>query len=162
MKKIITRLFILLSSSFMSFTLYAAPFVPTHTPAGYWKTIDDVTEQPKSILKIGQADNGSLFGQVVKIFPRPGYDQNEVCTACSGERHNKRIVGMEVMSGLKQNTDDSLEWNGGEILDPLNGKTYKCIVQLFDNGQKLRVRGYIGVPLFGRSQTWLRVGGSEG
>jgi uncharacterized protein (DUF2147 family) len=162
MKKITTRLFILFSLFLMHSILSAAPFMPAQTPVGYWKTIDDVTGKPKSILKIEQAENGSLFGRVVKIFPRPGYDQNEICTACQGERHNKPIVGMEVMSGLKQNPDDTSEWQGGEILDPSNGKTYRCFVQVMDNGQKLRVRGYIGVALFGRSQTWLRVGGSEG
>jgi len=159
MKKVTTLIFICLSFFLAHSIIYATPSALANSPIGYWKTIDDVTGKPKSILKISQTGNGSLSGQIVKIFPRPGHDQNEVCTACQGERHNKRIVGMVIMEGLKQNKDDPSEWNGGEILDPLNGKTYHCLIQVIDSGQKLRVRGYIGVPLFGRSQTWLRVEG---
>ena|SRR5437870_6972944 len=128
------------------------------SPLGYWKTIDDVTGKPKSILHIYQTGN-TLNGQVVKIFPRPGYDQNEVCAACTGARHNQRIVGMVVMEGLTQSTDNTLEWGGGHILDPLNGKTYNCKITLVNNGTNLNVRGYLGISLFGRTQTWIRVNG---
>lgn len=126
------------------------------SPVGYWKTIDDVTGKPKSILHITQTSDGSLQGQIVKIWPKPGKDENEVCEACEGEKHNQRIVGMVIMTGLKQS--DS-EWNGGDILDPNNGKTYHCIITVVDHGQKLHVRGYIGIPVLGRTQTWIRVQG---
>src|SRR5262245_15467378 len=123
----------------------------TNSPVGYWKTIDDVTGKPKSILHIYQS-GGLLYGQVEKIFPRPGHDQNELCTSCKGPKHNQPIVGMVVMEGLKQNADNPSQWGGGQILDPMNGNTYRCSIQLSDNGQKLNVRGYIGISLFGRSQ----------
>ncbi len=145
---------------FLMHAVYAGD-ASINSPLGYWKTIDDVTGKPKSILKIEKSPNGVLIGQVIKIFPRPGYDQNEVCTACLGERHNQTIVGMVIMEGLKQTADDSSKWEGGSILDPLNGKTYRCYVEAMDKGEKLKVRGYIGVPLFGRSQTWLRVSGPQ-
>jgi uncharacterized protein (DUF2147 family) len=125
------------------------------SPVGYWKTIDDVTGQPKSILHIFSQGN-VLYGQVVKIFPRPGYDQNELCTACKGAKHNQRIVGMVVMEGLRPSSSNSLEWNGGHILDPLNGKTYNCTITLVDQGHRLNVRGFIGFSMFGRTQTWIR------
>ncbi|VVC75852.1 hypothetical protein AQUSIP_11490 [Aquicella siphonis] len=142
----------------LSLFMFAAvcPAASFNSPLGYWKTIDDVTGKPKSILKIYQS-GGALYGQIVKIYPRPGYDQNELCTACKGYRHNQRIVGMVIMEGLRQNPNSPAEWSGGTILDPLNGKIYNCYITLISNGQKLNVRGYIGISLFGRTQTWIRV-----
>jgi uncharacterized protein (DUF2147 family) len=156
MKKITTLTFICLSY-FLVNSLYAISFMSAESPIGYWKTIDDVTGKPKSILKIEQAQNGTLYGQVVKIFPQPGHNQPELCTACQGSRHNQPILGMKIMEGLKQNNGDLLEWKDGEILDPHNGKTYHCFIKVIDQGQKLKVRGYIGIALLGRSQTWLKV-----
>jgi uncharacterized protein (DUF2147 family) len=153
MKKITLFVFIF----FFISTINATSLESVNSPIGYWKTIDDVTGQPKSVLKIRQIDNGSLYGQVIKIFPRPQHNQNEICEACTGERHRQRIVGMVIMEDLKQNADDQSVWDGGKILDPLNGKVYHCYLQVSKNGQELHLRGYIGVPLFGRSQTWIRV-----
>lgn len=143
---------------FIALQLFAitAYAVPAASPIGYWKTIDDVTGQPKSILKIAQSD-GVLYGQIIKIFPKPGKDQNETCDACRGDKHNQKIVGMVIMTGLTQDKSNPNIWNGGRILDPQNGKTYRCYVQATDNAQRLQVRGYIGISLFGRSQTWQRV-----
>jgi uncharacterized protein (DUF2147 family) len=129
----------------------------TNSPVGYWKTIDDVTGKPKAILHIQLSEQNKLFGRIIKIFPSPGKDQNEVCTACEGYRHNQRIVGMVILENLQQNEEAPLQWTDGTILDPLNGKTYRSTITLSDDGMKLRVRGYIGIPLFGRSQTWVRV-----
>ena len=159
MKRILAILCSVFLSTLVGTTLHAES---TNTsPVGYWKTIDDVTSQPKSILKIVQSD-GALYGQVIKIFPRPGQDQNERCTACKGDKHNQKIVGMVVMTGLTQDKSDPNLWNGGHILDPHNGKTYRCYIQATDHAQRLNVRGYIGVSLFGRSQTWLRVADQNG
>lgn len=141
------------------FTLFQHCFALDNTisPIGYWKTIDDVTGKPKAIVQISEKKDKTLVGQILKIYPDPGVDENEICTACSGNKHNKRIVGMTILEGLTQNKDQANEWNGGKILDPKNGKEYHCLVQAVDQGQKLNVRGYIGIALFGRSQTWLRV-----
>lgn len=159
MKRLVAIVCTLFLSTVIGAAVHAAS---TETsPIGYWKTIDDVTGKPKSILKIAQSD-GKLYGQVIKIFPRPGQDQNERCTACKGDKHNQKIVGMVVMTGLMQDKSDSTLWSGGHILDPLNGKTYRCYIQATDNAQRLNVRGYIGVSLFGRSQTWQRVTDQNG
>ena len=158
MKNIVKSIIICIAALFLQ-TVYADN---ANSPIGYWKTIDDVTGKPKSILQISLANKNMLMGTVVKIFPRPGYDENEVCSACTGSRHNKRIVGMVIMENLKQSSSNPNEWKGGKILDPLNGKTYHCYIQVIENGQKLNVRGYIGLPLFGRSQTWLRVNSPTG
>jgi len=133
----------------------ATPAVPLSSPVGYWKTIDDVSGKPKSIIKIWKSSSESLMGKVVRIFPKPGEDaEHKLCTACKGELHNQPVVGMVILSGL---TPEEKQWTNGKILDPANGKVYDCNVRLTANGQKLQVRGYIGMPLFGRSQTWERV-----
>lgn len=124
---------------------------------GYWRTIDDVTGKPKAIINISRASDNTLRGQILKIYPRPGYDQNEVCAACQGDKHNQRIVGMFVMDKLKIDAKNQSRYTNGSILDPMNGKTYHCNLLMTGKGQQLEVRGYIGIPLFGRTQTWVRV-----
>jgi uncharacterized protein (DUF2147 family) len=83
----------------------------------------------------------------------PNDSPDRRCTECTDERKDQKILGMTIIKDMKQ---DGEEWNGGNILDPENGKVYKCKMHLEDNGQKLVVRGYIGVSLLGRSQTWNR------
>jgi len=132
------------------------------SPEGYWKTIDDVTNEAKSILQITKTENDTLIGKIVKIYPDPGRSENEVCIKCHGARHNQPIVGMVIMEHLKHDKDNANEWNGGEILDPRSGKIYHFMLRVIDNGKKISARGYIGVPLFGRTQEWLRVSGPQG
>lgn len=127
------------------------------SPVGLWKTIDDVTGKPKAIINITEAQDHTLQGTIVKIFPRPGHDQNELCAACRGPRHNQRIVGMTILEGLRRDNDNPGYWKGGTILDPKNGKTYRSTFQLTDDNKQATVRGYIGIPMFGRSQVWSRV-----
>jgi len=79
--------------------------------------------------------------------------EDSVCAKCSDERRDQPVVGMEILRHLRPDGD---EWSGGEILDPENGKTYRAKLKLADGGQTLVVRGYIGISLFGRSQTWIR------
>lgn len=122
------------------------------SPVGYWKTVDDVTGQTKSIVKIEEANN-VVSGTVSKLLLHP----ERKCDKCTGENKDKPVLGMRVMQHLVASKDVANQWQGGEILDPNNGKTYHCNIQLVENGQKMIVRGYIGVPLFGRSQTWVRV-----
>ncbi len=124
------------------------------TPIGYWKTIDDVSGNPKSIVKIWKNSDNTLSGQVVKVFAKKGEDPNKLCTACKGDKHNQPVVGMIILNGLKFNES---QWEKGSILDPSNGKTYHCALRPVDQGKKLHVRGYVGLPLLGRSQTWLRI-----
>ena len=67
------------------------------TPIGYWKTIDDSTGKPKSIVQIWRADNQALMGKVVKVFPNEGGKQDRICSECKGEMHNQPIIGMVIM-----------------------------------------------------------------
>ena len=133
----------------ISFAAFAA------SPIGYWKTIDDVTGRPKGIVKISGSPS-NLHATVVKIFP----GGLTVCTACHGSLKNKPIMGMTVMSGLKQEANNSNTWSGGRILDPKNGKEYNCKLTVSDDGSRLDVRGFMGISLFGRTQTWVRVSGT--
>ncbi len=96
--------------------------------------------------------NGELVGVVRKILIDAG-PEDSVCDKCADDRHGQSIIGMEIIRHMKRNGD---QWDGGEILDPEDGKTYRATMKLSDDGQKLVVRGYIGIPMFGRSQTWVR------
>ena len=122
------------------------------SPVGRWKTIDDETNAERSIVEITQVGD-ELQGRILKIFYRPDEKPDPVCEACEGERKNQPIVGMTFLWGLKP---DSGDWAGGAILDPKNGKIYNAKASLAEGGQKLRVRGFIGTPLLGRTQVWLR------
>src|SRR3990167_3898642 len=105
------------------FGLTQTAFAAETDAKGLWKTIDDVTGNPKAIIQVAETPEHTLQGTIVKIFPRPGYDQNELCAACKGQLHNQRIVGMKVLTGLKADKDNAGRWKEGEILDPHNGKT---------------------------------------
>jgi uncharacterized protein (DUF2147 family) len=117
---------------------------------GRWKTIDDKTDKPKSIVEISK-DGETFKGKIVEILNPEKVDA--VCDKCPGDKKDTPIKGLELMWGF---TKDDDEWSGGSIIDPENGKTYKCRLQLEDGGKKLDVRGYIGFSLLGRSQTWIR------
>jgi len=122
------------------------------TPAGLWRTIDDVTGKERSIVRIVEV-NGEFQGTVEKVFERPGDNPEHLCDKCKGERKDKPVIGMMIVWGLK---DDDGVWKGGKILDPDNGKTYSCKMELAAKGQELDVRGFIGISLIGRTQTWYR------
>ena len=137
------------------FAIAHAAEISLETPVGYWKTIDDVTGKPKSIVQIWKTNDNILMGKVVKIFSKNNHaDQTKKCEACKGDLHGQPIVGMVILSGLtaKQN-----QWKNGKILDPENGKSYSCAMHTIDHGKKLDVRGFIGLSLLGRTQTWERV-----
>jgi uncharacterized protein (DUF2147 family) len=124
------------------------------TPSGLWKTIDDETKAEKSFVRISES-GGVYTGKVEKLVDPSKQDAK--CSDCSDERKDKPIVGMTILRDIKPDPDDRGSWVGGDILDPNNGKVYKVRLKLADAGKKLDVRGYIGTPLLGRTQTWLRV-----
>jgi len=132
--------------------LPAAAWAQNASPVGAWKTIDDKTGKPKALVRISE-EGGVLTGKIEKLFRPADQDQNPTCGKCSDARKDQPIIGMTILSGLKK---DGNEYTGGEILDPQEGKTYKSKAKLTDNGNKLEVRGYIGVPMLGRTQTWQR------
>ena len=125
------------------------------TPVGLWKTIDDETGQEKSLVRI--VDAGGTFNGTVEKSLLNDPKVSKVCDLCADDRKGKVIVGMEIIRGVTKNVKDDSMWDGGEILDPQKGKTYRVRLTPKDGGAKLEVRGYVGMPLLGRTQTWLRV-----
>ena len=117
--------------------------------AGTWTTIDDKTGAKRAVVRVSDS-GGNLSGTIVKVYPQPG--DTGVCTNCPGAFKGKKIVGLTFLWGLKADGDN--EWSGGSILDPKSGKIYKAKVSL--KGNKLYVRGYIGMSLLGRTQVWVR------
>jgi uncharacterized protein (DUF2147 family) len=128
----------------------ALPGADSATPAGLWRTFDDKTPgKPKSIILLYE-EKGLLFGRVEKLVDP---DAVKICDKCSDERKGQKVTGMVVVRRMKKDGD---EYTGGDILDPKNGSVYRCKLRLIDQGRKLSVRGYLGISLFGRSQTWTR------
>ncbi len=127
-------------------------FAADTSPVGLWQNIDDESGKPKALIRITE-NNGVLQGQIEKLFRGPNEDQNPKCEKCTDARKDKPVVGMVILTGLKKDGD---EYSGGEILDPNNGKVYKSKLELTDGGRKLKMRGYIGMPMLGRTQTWIR------
>lgn len=140
------------SFKFLYFVLLvtaSSAFANNNAVIGQWQTIDDVTGKRKSIINIYDQD-GKIYGKIIRLFRYAGEDQDPICVKCKDERKNKKVMGMIVIKDLKKRGN---QWSGGTILDPKNGKTYRCKIWL-DEG-KLKVRGYLG--LFFRTQTWHKV-----
>jgi len=132
------------------FVAVAGVFSTHAQVTGRWKTIDDETKEAKSIVEVYEKD-GKIYGKVVEILNPAKKDSK--CQNCKGDDKDKPILGLTIIKGLKK---DGKEYTDGEILDPQKGKLYSCTIKL-DGNDKLSVRGYMGISLIGRSQTWYRV-----
>lgn len=123
--------------------------------SGLWQSVDDKTGAPKGIVKIAKESNGQYIGTIIKVTPRIGYTPKEFCVDCPAPYTNKPIIGLSVIHGLKK--VDDFNYNSGKILDPNTGKMYSLKAKLTPNGKRLTLRGYMGVSVLGRSQTWIRL-----
>ena len=121
------------------------------TPVGLWKTIDDETKQEKSLVRLSET-GGAISGKIEKLLDPAKQDSK--CDKCQDARKDQPISGMTIVEGVKKHADEPY-WDGGTILDPNNGKTYKVRLTPKDGGKALEVRGFIG-PFY-RNQTWIRV-----
>jgi uncharacterized protein (DUF2147 family) len=126
--------------------------VSSNSPVGRWRTVDDVTGKAKSVVVISE-EKGKLYGWVQKLVDPDPHDPNPTCKDCTGEQKDRPVLGLRILWDLQRDGDS---WSGGTILDPANGKTYKCLLSIVDGGTKLKVRGFIGFSLLGRTQYWLR------
>jgi uncharacterized protein (DUF2147 family) len=126
-------------------------FAADMSPVGRWQTIDDATGKPKSIVEISDT-GGELQGKVVELL-NPS-KPNPTCDNCDGDRKGKPIQGMTILWGVKKDGDS---WGGGKILDPEKGKVYGATLTPEAGGQKLQVRGYLGISMLGRTQEWNKV-----
>jgi hypothetical protein len=147
----------LLALSAISPLAQAAEASSTNVPgeAGLWSTIDDDKHIVTSVMRLAVDKDGKLMGWVIRIL-NPDAPKDGLCSECQGDRHNRPVEGMVVLWGMAR---DGEKWTGGRILDPGDGKEYRCTVQLKDP-ERLEVRGYIGISLFGRTQIWERYHGA--
>jgi len=138
---------LLLSFSLICLTVLTAV---AQDVTGKWKTIDDETGEAKSIVEIYK-QNGKVYGKIIEILDPAKKDLK--CVECEGKDRNQPILGLVILKGLEKDGD---EYDDGTITDPNNGKVYKCLIEL-ENDNKLKVRGYVGFSLLGRTQYWNRV-----
>lgn len=132
--------------------VFAVLFIPValaQSIAGNWTTLDDKTGQKRALIHLN-ASGGTLSGTIVKVFPQPG--DTGICSKCPGGFKNKKIQGIQFVWGLKDKGNGV--WDGGQILDPKTGKIYRAKMTL--EGNKLYVRGYVGLSVLGRTQVWVR------
>jgi uncharacterized protein (DUF2147 family) len=134
--------------------LALAPFgagsAPPASPAGLWTTFNDRTGRPEGVVRITEVDR-EFVGTVVEI--RSAADPNPTCDRCEGDFKGKPILGMTILRGLHREGGSFVD---GSILDPDDGRVYRCNATLLEGGRKLELRGYVGLPYFGRTQTWVR------
>lgn len=152
MRKLIRNLLLSVCAIVVSCSAFA------NSLAGYWQNIDDHTHLSAGIVHIWQK-NGKYYGRIVKIYKQGGNKPTDKCVKCKSVLHNKPILGMVVLRNMTYRGKS--EYKGGTILDPKVGKTYKCSMKLIKDGKVLKVRGYIGIPLLGRTQYWYRVGSAN-
>jgi len=144
--------------TFLGYLFPALVFGQENAMAGRWKTIDDKTGKEKSIVLIWIDESGNLNGKIEKLFRNPDEDQNPVCDKCSGTNKNAPMSGMQILWGFTPNhKKNNNVWNSGNILDPKTGVIYNCNLAINDSGDRLEVRGYMGISLIGRTQTWVRI-----
>jgi uncharacterized protein (DUF2147 family) len=122
------------------------------SPLGIWTTIDDASHKPRALVEISEHD-GVLSGRIVRLFREPDEDPDPRCEDCTGPRHDQPVLGMTILWNMRRHGDI---WEGGEILDPEDGSVYRCKLHPVGDGSKLEVRGFIGIALLGRTQTWTR------
>ena len=120
------------------------------SPVGVWKTFDDHTGKASSLVRITEEGN-YVMARIERLLT-PG-DEKRLCGKCPGDRKDQPLVGLLFMRRMILVNG---EYQGGEILDPESGATYRCKLKVSDDGRTMRVRGFLGVSLFGRSQTWER------
>lgn len=143
MKKLNT-IFVLIFSVFFIQSMFARNGIE-----GRWTTIDDKTGQKRAVVQLSVSGN-TLSGTIIEPYKQPG--DTGICDECPGAFKGKPVKGLRFVWGLQQKGPN--EWEGGKILDPKTGKIYNAKMKL--NGDQLEVRGYLGVSLLGRTQTWIR------
>jgi uncharacterized protein (DUF2147 family) len=120
---------------------------------GLWEQVDEKSGKPESWFKITER-NGVYVGNIVKIFFKPGEDENWVCDKCEGDERGKPVLGLALIKGMQRK---GLEYENGTIMDPRDGSVYSALMKISADGQKLEVRGFLGISFLGRSQMWNRL-----
>lgn len=132
----------------LALLLFALPAL-AQSPAGTWRTVDDETGEPKSIVRVYER-GGQLHGEIVRLLP-----EGRTCVDCAARYNGQNLRGVEILSGFRASGGT---WEGGRITDPKSGRTYRAKMEVQRDG-RLKVWGYVGMdtPLTRRSQYWERV-----
>jgi uncharacterized protein (DUF2147 family) len=123
-------------------------------PVGLWKTFDDESGKPKSLVRIVERQ-GRLNGSIERLLD-PSDPIDAKCDLCPDDRRNQPILGLVILRNFGPSDGKMNRWEGGDILDPENGKIYRAHLTLSEDRRQLDVRGYIGISIIGRTQHWLR------
>ena len=147
MMRIIPSILAVISASLLSTTVFAVSLNGTQ-----WQTVDEKTGEKKAIVQLTD-NSGKVSGKIIKVLNSK--NANASCKKCTGSLKGKPIEGLQILTGLSADGDN--QWSNGKLVDPETGKIYSGKITLSDNGQSLKLRGYVGSPVFGRTQTWQRI-----
>ena len=137
----------------LSATVRAAPASNDLTAAGLWEQVDEKSGKAESWFKITER-SGTYQGNIVKIFFKPGEDENWVCEKCEGAEKGRPVLGITLIKGMQRS---GMSYENGSIMDPRDGAVYSAKMKLSDDGKTLEVRGFLGLSFLGRSQYWNRL-----
>lgn len=151
MGKIMKQIYALLISSLFFSSAFASDL------AGKWKTVDDKTGFSRADVMITKNADGTYNGKIITIRPLPDKPLEPRCVNCKGSLKNVPLVGLQILTGFKANPKTPNEFTNGTVLDPLSGNVYNGKAKITPRGNRLTMRGYIGVSLLGRSATWIRI-----
>ncbi len=151
MKRYLRNALVLLFGFGMSVSVLAQN---NNSAEGYWQTRDDVTHKPSSVIHIYKK-GAEWIGQTSHIYVEGKQKSSDICTACHGSQHNKPMLGLVIISHMKE--VGAGRYKNGYVLDPRDGKIYHAQMTVADHGRVLKLRGYVGAPMFGKTTQWYRI-----